>query len=106
MTPAAKLQNRPPPPIVELPRFTDIFPLAADLSREAVVGRRSSSTVEHRFRKAGVKGSNPFFGFGFYPSRKSLNFTLLAAFPEGLLPIRLAFLLKFVRMNQMLWGRA
>src|SRR4051812_240884 len=25
--------------------------------------RRSSSTVEHRFRKAGVKGSNPFFGF-------------------------------------------
>jgi hypothetical protein len=24
---------------------------------------RSSSTVEHRFRKAGVKGSNPFFGF-------------------------------------------
>ena len=25
--------------------------------------RRSSSTAEHRFRKAGVKGSNPFFGF-------------------------------------------
>jgi hypothetical protein len=24
--------------------------------------RRSSSTAEHRFRKAGVKGSNPFFG--------------------------------------------
>ena len=64
-----------------LPNDSDRFPILAlmlsPLKRRIRVVypaipeiRRSSSTAEHRFRKAGVKGSNPFFGFRPNPARR------------------------------------
>src|SRR2546429_8684678 len=98
--------NQQCPPIVELTRFIDIFPpSAADPQREAA-RRRSSSTVEHRFRKAGVKGSNPFFGFAFtHPANPSIS-SSLRLFLSYSSAIHFAFLLKFVTINRMLLGRA